>query len=177
MLAEKGLRVIAIAPPGAGESPPLDEPDAYLPSRLAEIVLDVADGLGLDRFVFMGHSWGASIGVHLGARHPDRVDRLVLPDAGHTDVTLDVSRDELVQQFESDQAQFVFDNWDAFFAWASERMRAWRPALEPRYRQDMYEREDGKIAPRASAPLLGRCTASAPSLQARPTRRSRCPFS
>jgi pimeloyl-ACP methyl ester carboxylesterase len=121
-----------------------------LPSRLAQLVLDVADNAGSDRFVFMGHSWGASIGVQLGVRHPDRVDGLVLLDAGHTDVTFEGSRDELVQQYEADQGQFAFDSWDAFFAWVRENVRDWRPALEPRYREGMTER-DGKIVPRASA--------------------------
>ena len=150
MLAERGFRVIAIAAPGAGETPPLGDPDGYLPTRLAQIVLDVADSVGVDRFVFVGHSWGASIGVHLGARHPDRVEGLVLLDAGHTDVTLDGSRDELVHRFETDQEQFAFDSWEAFFAWVRERVRDWRPTLEPRYREGMAER-DGKIVPRASA--------------------------
>ena len=36
-------------------------------------------------FAFGGWSWGASIGVHLGAANPTRVTALVLIDAGHTE--------------------------------------------------------------------------------------------
>ena len=150
LLAERGFRVIAIAAPGAGETPPLDDPDDYLPSRLAAIVLGVADRAGIDRFVFMGHSWGGSIGVHLAAIHPERIDALVLLDAGYSDVETGESRDELVRRFEADQAGFAFDGWDAYFSWLRERVRDWRPTLEPRYREGMTER-DGKIVPRASA--------------------------
>jgi pimeloyl-ACP methyl ester carboxylesterase len=55
-----------------------------------------------------------------------------------------------VQRYEADQEQFAFASWDAFFAWVREHVRDWRPALEPRYREGMTER-DGKIVPRSSA--------------------------
>ena len=142
--------MIAIAAPGAGETEPLAEPDDYLPSRLAEIVLAVADAAGADRFVFMGASWGGSIGVHLAALHPERIEALVLLDSGYSDVETGESRDELVRTFEAEQANFAFDDWDAFFAWVQTRVGAWRPALEPRYREGMTER-DGKVVPRSQA--------------------------
>ncbi len=139
LLAERGFHVIAFAPPWR------DEPDFYLPSRLARYIVET---VGLERFAFMGHSWGASIGVHLAASYPKRVDALVLLDAGHTDVRPIESRDELVREFESDQAAFAFDDWDAYFDWVRTRVRDWRPSLEPRYREGMVE-EDGRIVPRA----------------------------
>jgi pimeloyl-ACP methyl ester carboxylesterase len=154
LLAERGFRVIAIAAPGAGETPPLDDPDAYLPSRLAQLVLDVADAAGCVRFVFMGHSWGGTIGVHLAALHPDRVQALILLDAGYSDVESDASREELVRRFEADQAGFAFESWDAYFDFVRERVRDWRPALEPRYGEGMVER-DGKIVARANARAAG----------------------
>jgi pimeloyl-ACP methyl ester carboxylesterase len=150
LLAERGFRVIAIAAPGAGETPSLDDPDDYLPSRLAQLVIDLADGAGCERFVFMGHSWGGTIGVQLAAMHPERVEALVLLDAGYSDFGTDESREELVRRFEADQAEFAFESWDAFFDFVRERVREWRPSLEPRYREGMVE-VDGKIVPRASA--------------------------
>jgi len=151
LLAERGFRVLSIAPPGAGDTPPLERADEYLPSRLARLVVDVADAQGIDRFLYMGHSWGGSIGVHLGALHPDRLDGIVLLDGGHVDVTPPLGlRRLLVKHFEQDQAKFVFDDWDAFLAWVQTRVRHWRPSLEPRYRTGMVER-DGKVVARASA--------------------------
>jgi pimeloyl-ACP methyl ester carboxylesterase len=143
-LADRGFHVLSISPPI------VDEPDAYLPTRLARYALAIAEERDIDRFVFMGHSWGGSIGVHLAADNPDRVERLVLLDAGYSDVELTKSRDELVTDFEADQAAFAFDTWDDFFAWARTRVRDWRPSLEPRYREGMVER-DGKIVARPPA--------------------------
>jgi len=87
--------------------------------------------------------------VHLAANHPERVDALVLLDAGHTDVRPIDSLDELVREFESGQAAFSFDGWDAYFDWVKARVRDWRPSLERRYRQGMTE-ENGRIVPRTN---------------------------
>jgi pimeloyl-ACP methyl ester carboxylesterase len=143
-LARHGFHVLSIAPPI------VDDPDAYLPSRLAQYAVSIADERGIGRFVFMGHSWGGSIGVHVAADHPDRVERLVLLDAGYADVELTKTRDELAAEFESEQAAFAFETWDDFFAWVRTRVRRWRPSLEPRYREGMIERE-GKIVARPPA--------------------------
>ena len=62
-------------------APPIvDDPGAYRPSRLARYALSIADGQGIGRFVFMGHSWGGSIGVHLAADHPDLVGKVSRED-------------------------------------------------------------------------------------------------
>ena len=140
LLAERGFCVIAFYPPWR------EDPDFYRPTRLAQYVADTVDA---ERFTFMGHSWGASIGVHLAAVHPDRVQALVLLDAGHTDVRPIDSRDELVREFESEQDAFAFDSWDAYFDWVKTRVRDWRPSLEPRYREGMTE-ENGRIVPRSN---------------------------
>ena len=141
LLAERGLHVLACEPPW------LDDPDAYLPSRLAELVVAHAPA----RFVFMGHSWGGSIGVQLAAAHPERVRGLVLLDGGHDDSPSEQSRDELVAQFEADQAGFAFDSWDDWWSWVRGRVAGWRPSLEPRYGEVAMVERDGKVVPRASA--------------------------
>lgn len=64
--------------PGHGASPAaLIGPDATV-GRLGELVLDLADRLGLDRFHYAGVSLGGAVGLWLAARHPDRVDRLAV---------------------------------------------------------------------------------------------------
>jgi len=96
LLAEAGVRVLAIEPPWD-----LPTPDDYLPSRLARYALDVVP---VERFVFMGFSWGGSIGVQLAADRPERLDGLILLDAGYRDVDLDgVPLDALVDHFETMQ--------------------------------------------------------------------------
>jgi lipase len=146
LLARCGFRVVAVAAPGMGDAPALDDPDDYLPTRLAAHVTATADGLDIDRFVFMGHSWGGSIGVHLAAEHAERVEALVLLDAGHTDVP-ERSREELEREFATDHAELVFESWDAFLDAARSDRATWSPALEERYRAGMTER-DGRIVAR-----------------------------
>lgn len=50
----------------------------YSVAQMARDVLDLADGLGIDRFHFMGHSTGAAIGQELALRHGDRLLSAVL---------------------------------------------------------------------------------------------------
>lgn len=148
LLAARGFRVLSLSPPGFGETPALPEPDDYLPSRLARIVLRAADEHGVDRFAFVGSSWGGVVGVHLAARHPERVAALVLLDGGHVDISGDRGRAELERAFEQEHAGYAFDGWDALLDHVRARVRPWRPALEARYRAGMTER-DGKVVPLA----------------------------
>ena len=150
ILASCGFRVLSIAPPGAGDTPSLAEPDDYLPTRLAQFVVDTAGALGVDRFAFMGWSWGASIGVHLAVRHPSRIEALVLLDAGHTDVELEQTRGELEREFAAEQERFEFGSWEEYFDAVRSRVPSWRPALEERYRAAMRD-DGGRIVPRSSA--------------------------
>jgi pimeloyl-ACP methyl ester carboxylesterase len=69
-------RVIAPDLPGFGESPPLKGPATA--DRLAELVITFADAMGLEQFDLNGHSFCANVAVHVAARYPQRVRRLVL---------------------------------------------------------------------------------------------------
>jgi pimeloyl-ACP methyl ester carboxylesterase len=73
------FRVTAIDLPGFGSSHPdarliLDEAPAQLAGLLGE--------LGIERAHVIGHSMGGLVAGGLAADHPERVDRLVLVDAG-----------------------------------------------------------------------------------------------
>jgi pimeloyl-ACP methyl ester carboxylesterase len=46
--------------------------------KLVDAHLAVADGVGLDRFAMVGHSFGVPIALRLALRHPERVSALVL---------------------------------------------------------------------------------------------------
>ena len=45
---------------------------------LAGLVLDLADGLGIDRFAYAGISLGGAVGSRLAVHHPERVTSLAL---------------------------------------------------------------------------------------------------
>lgn len=144
---DQGFRVVSVAAPGIADTEPFSDLDAYRPTRLADLVVGLADELGLGRFAYVGWSWGASIGVHLGARHPERLDALVLLDAGHTDLPGDPARglDEVLAELSEQQERYRFADWDAFFAAVRERHPHWRPALEERFRRGMRVDENGEI--------------------------------
>ena len=54
----------------------------YSPAAYVDGVRRVADRLGLERFVLAGNSMGGAIAVRFALNHPERLDGLVLIDAG-----------------------------------------------------------------------------------------------
>jgi pimeloyl-ACP methyl ester carboxylesterase len=74
-----GRRVVALDLPGHGASPP---PAAASIRDAARAVLDLADALGVARFVAAGHSMGGAIALALALEHPDRIAGLVLVGTG-----------------------------------------------------------------------------------------------
>ncbi len=69
-------RLVLIDPPGHGGSEPLRS--AFTFGDCARCVVDLLDGLGIDKAHFVGNSWGGMIGATFAAHHPDRLDRAVL---------------------------------------------------------------------------------------------------
>lgn len=69
-------RLVLIDPPGHGGSTPLRGSFSF--GDCARSVVDLLDGLGIDRAHFVGNSWGGMIGGTFAALHPDRLDRAVL---------------------------------------------------------------------------------------------------
>ncbi|QUW95075.1 MULTISPECIES: 3-oxoadipate enol-lactonase [unclassified Streptomyces] len=73
-----GHRVIRWDLPGHGGSPAdLIGPGATV-GDLAELVLALADSLGLERFAHAGVSLGGAVGLHLAVHHPERVSSLAV---------------------------------------------------------------------------------------------------
>ncbi len=62
---------------GNSEQPSMDEFD-YTFDRLAEIVEDLTEELGLDRYSIYLMDYGAPVGFRLAARHPERVEALIV---------------------------------------------------------------------------------------------------
>lgn len=74
------LRLIATDARGHGES---GKPtDGYAPEEFVADALAVLDALAIERAVVVGHSMGGTHAIRLAAAHPDRVERLVVVDAG-----------------------------------------------------------------------------------------------
>jgi len=80
-LADAGFRAIALDMIGFGGSdrPALD----YRMSLLADHLEGFLDALGIDRAILVGNSLGGWTAAELALTHPDRVQALVLVDAGY----------------------------------------------------------------------------------------------
>jgi pimeloyl-ACP methyl ester carboxylesterase len=75
--AAQRYRVIVFDRPGYGYS---DRPRStvWTPAAQADLLHAALAKIGVSRAVVLGHSWGASVAVALGLRHPQSVDALVL---------------------------------------------------------------------------------------------------
>lgn len=78
LLAERGLRVVAIDLPGHGLSDKPSEAKYYTLDAQVECVLTSMDALGIARAVLIGHSMGGPISARIAVVAPDRVTSLVL---------------------------------------------------------------------------------------------------
>lgn len=72
-----GIDLVAIDQPGHGRSVHLPPGADYSFAGAINTILDVADGLGWERFSLLGHSMGAGIASMVAASCPDRIERLV----------------------------------------------------------------------------------------------------
>jgi pimeloyl-ACP methyl ester carboxylesterase len=74
-------RVLALDLRGHGRSSRPPDGDYRIATHAGD-VLAVADALGLERFLLVGHSFGASVAIEVAATRPDRVQALGLVDPG-----------------------------------------------------------------------------------------------
>ena len=114
-LVQAGYTVYGPDAPGYGQSPPL-EPNRYHASEIAGLGIALIDALGIAPAIWIGFSWGASIGVHAAVRYPDHVRALVLLDGGYL----------LPEDDPSDDPSLDFAG----------RMEAWRRELEEQEDED-----------------------------------------
>jgi len=74
---EARFRVVRFDLPGNGLSDP-DPADDYTDERSLQLIVAVMDSLGLQKAAIAGHSIGGRMAWTFAARHPQRVERLVL---------------------------------------------------------------------------------------------------
>lgn len=84
-MLREDYRVIRFDQRGHGLTGPAPDGD-YSHDAFVADVGNVADALGLDRFVLAGNSMGGGIAMGYAMAHPERLDGLVLVDAGGADI-------------------------------------------------------------------------------------------
>jgi 3-oxoadipate enol-lactonase len=82
-LSDLGWHAVAPDHRGHGESSKPEGRDAYSLAILARDALRLADALGWDRFVLLGHSMGGYVAQRVTFESPARLAGLVLMDTGH----------------------------------------------------------------------------------------------
>ena len=76
-------RVVVFDHRGHGESGAPTDEASYSLERLGADILCVADALGEDTFVLLGHSMGGMVARKVALTNPDRIDALILMDTCH----------------------------------------------------------------------------------------------
>ena len=92
----------------------------YSVPQMAQDVIDLADGLGIGRFHFAGHSTGCAIGHELALRHPARLLSVVLSSGWARrdpwfrrcfETRLAILRDSGNEAYVRGQALFLYPPW------------------------------------------------------------------
>lgn len=154
----RARRVLALDLRGRGGS---DKPGTgYSMAEHAADVVGLLEGLGLEKVVLGGHSFGAWLSLYIAAHYPERVAKLLIIDAAarlHPDVR------KLIQP-SIDRLGVALPSWDAYL----EAMRAaphfagwWDEAIESYFRADVEVRADGSVIPRSQRAHILQAVAAA----------------
>lgn len=84
-LAAAGLRTLAIYARGYGATSFHDDSTMRSGEAVAYAtdIIEFADALGLDKFTFVGHDWGAVAAYPLAVLHPERLNAMVAVSVGY----------------------------------------------------------------------------------------------
>jgi pimeloyl-ACP methyl ester carboxylesterase len=154
-----GIRSIAIDPPGVGRSPELPA-DGYRLPALADLLAGLIEQLETGPCVVLGHSWGALVGCHMAAAHPELVDALVLLHGGHRRASAE--HGDRAQTLEDHVATAraeaqSFASWDEFHEVLSGHFPKLSATTAEAFRAGMSER-DGRIVDTMSPEMIGAAT-------------------
>ena len=122
------IRAIAYDQRGRGKSDWDPNWNYYTDTYVSDIE-GIVDALGLEQFHLLGHSMGGINAIVYAARHPQRVNRLIIEDAGPGAFDASAGATRIRKEFSTTPDSF--ESWDA----ASDFMRALRPTVTEDARQ------------------------------------------
>jgi pimeloyl-ACP methyl ester carboxylesterase len=136
-------RIIAMDLRGRGLSE--KPPTGYSIAHHCQDIRVLLENLGVERAVIMGHSLGALIALAFGAKHPERVECLILVDGAGK-----LSAEQTEKVFAGiqptlDRLGKVFPSSEAYLDLMKKNplLQPWSPALETYYLYEIEDVEDG----------------------------------
>ncbi|MER2537495.1 MAG: alpha/beta hydrolase [Rhizobiaceae bacterium] len=105
VLADR-YRIVAFDMRGMGESAAAAKEDHWSFESYADDVISVADAVGTENFHFVGESFGGTVGLVLGLRHPDRASTITVSNASHIGSAI-----QNVENWESELSNQGADFW------------------------------------------------------------------
>lgn len=145
--------LIAVDQRGRGASAWDPERNYYTDAYLADLE-QLVDGLGLDRFVLIGHSMGGTTAYVYAARHPERLAGLVIEDIAPGSSTSGDGARRIVAEMASLPLDFA-DWGEARAYWRARRPNLDEAAIEERLAESLHEVPGGRIAWRYDAEGIG----------------------
>lgn len=135
---------------GLSEKPPA----GYSIEHHCRDILALLNDLGLKRIVLMGHSLGAFISLVFAAKHPQKVDRLILVDGGGK-----LSESQMAKVFEGikpslDRLGKTFPSFEDYISQMKQApfLQPWNSYMEAYFRYEVEEVERGirsRVPPKA----------------------------
>jgi pimeloyl-ACP methyl ester carboxylesterase len=101
-LAEAGFRVVSVDMPGWGQSVPTQ--GQVTGDDAVQTVLQILDGLDVEKAILMGKSWGGNVAVETAVTHPHLITHLILtaPAIRNTNLLAQISQPVLLAWAEDD---------------------------------------------------------------------------
>ena len=136
-------QVVAMDLRGRGLS---DKPDqGYSPDQHIKDIICVMDDLGLEKVFLMGHSLGAFISLMFAARHPERVEKLILVDGAG-----DLNKEQMDEVFIAikpalDRLEKIFPSEKAYLEQmkSAPYIQPWLPNIQVYYTYEIEAVEGG----------------------------------
>lgn len=142
-------RLIAIDQRGRGDSDWDPGGNYYTDAYLADLE-QLVDHLRLDRFTLVGHSMGGTTGYVYAARHPDRLEALIIEDIAPGSSASGAGAERIKAEMAALPLDFA--DWAAARAyWRAARPSIDNKALEERLAESLRDQADGRIGWRYDA--------------------------
>lgn len=136
-------RMVAFDARGRGESDWDADRNYYTDAYLADLET-VVDTLGLDRFVLVGHSMGGTTSYCYAAKHPQRLDALVIEDITAGSAVAGAGFERIVAEMAALPTRF--EGWaEARAYWRKLRPGVSDAAIEERLFESMRAGDDGAV--------------------------------